>query len=94
MSERSRREEGGEGTGGPDERGAVLVETLVAIALIGTIAASAQVLHLAAVDARLRSIDRLATVWEARSTLEALQSSVVPVSDGVPRDWTTVIGPA
>ena len=94
MSERSRREEGGEGTGGPDERGALLVETLVAIALLGTIAASAQVLHLAAVDARLRSIDRLATVWEARSTLEALQSSVVPVSDGVPRDWTTVIGPA
>jgi hypothetical protein len=72
----------------------MVVESLVAIALMGTIAASAQVLHRTAVDARLRSVERIVTLWEARSVIEAL-SGVPGLADGSGLDGLTVdIGPS
>lgn len=72
----------------------MVVEALVAIALMGTIAASAQILHSTAVDARLRSVERIVTLWETRSAIEGLRA-MPGLADGSSVDGRTVdIGPS
>jgi hypothetical protein len=53
-----------------DSSGSLVVEALVGIALLGTIAASAQLVQVAAHDARARSLERMVATWEMRSELE------------------------
>lgn len=72
----------------------MIVEALVAIALMGTIAASAQILHRTAVDARLRSVERIVTLWETRSAMEGLRAAP-GLAGGSSVDARTVdIGPS
>jgi type II secretory pathway pseudopilin PulG len=77
-----------------DESGALVIEALVAIALLGVIAGSAQVLHSTAVDARLRSVDRVVALWEARSSLELLQAARIPITSTGQEAWSAALGPS
>jgi hypothetical protein len=72
----------------------MIVEVLVGIALLGTVAAAAQHLHGSAVEARLRSVDRTVALWELRSLAEELHARRTPVTDRSSEVWDVRIGPS
>jgi hypothetical protein len=53
-----------------DRDGSLVVEALVGIALLSAIGASSHLLHLAAHDARTRSLERMVATWVMRSEVE------------------------